>query len=69
LSYKEKRELEELPGKIEMLEAEQHALNRKMEDPSFYQQEGEVITNAVNRLEELHKELSALYQRWGELES
>lgn len=68
LSYKEKRELEELPGKIEILEAEQHELNRKMEDPAFYQQGSEVITNAVNRLEELHNELSALYQRWGELE-
>jgi ATP-binding cassette subfamily F protein uup len=68
LSYNEKRELEELPKKIEMLEAEQHELNRKMEDPAFYQREGEVITSAVNRLEELQKELSQLYHRWGELE-
>src|SRR5215208_5894680 len=69
LSYNEKRELEELPKKIEMLEAEQHQLNVKMEDPAFYQREGEAITNAVNRLQELHDELSRLYQRWGELES
>lgn len=69
LSYNEKRELEELPGRIEMLETEQHDLNRKMEDPAFYQQQGEVITNAVNRLEAIHKELSQLYQRWGELEA
>jgi ATP-binding cassette subfamily F protein uup len=69
LSYNEKRELEELPKKIETLEAEQHQLNVKMEDPAFYQQEGEVITNAVNRLQELHEELSRLYHRWGELES
>jgi ATP-binding cassette subfamily F protein uup len=68
LSYNEKRELEKLPKKIEMLEAEQHELNRKMEDPTFYQQQGEVITNAVNRLDELHKELAGLYERWGELE-
>src|SRR5829696_7053488 len=69
LSYNEKRELEELPKKIEMLEAEQHQLNVKMEDPAFYQREGEAITNAVNRLQELQDELSRLYQRWGELES
>ncbi|RPI89307.1 MAG: ATP-binding cassette domain-containing protein [Chloroflexi bacterium] len=69
LSYKEKRELEELPKRIELLEAEQHALNVKMETPEFYLQEGAVITQAVERLEELQQELSALYQRWTELES
>ncbi len=69
LSYNEKRELADLPKKIEMLEAEQHQLNVNMEDPAFYQQKSEVITNAVNRLQELHEELSRLYQRWGELES
>jgi ABC transport system ATP-binding/permease protein len=68
LSYKEKRELEELPGKIELLEAEQHELTKKMEKPEFYQQESAVITQAVSRLQELHEELSALYHRWGELE-
>jgi ATP-binding cassette subfamily F protein uup len=68
LSYNEKRELEELPKKIEALEAEQHELTIKMENPAFYQQESEVITKAVNRLQELHDELSRLYHRWGELE-
>jgi len=69
LSYKEKRELEELPKRIELLEAEQHALNVKMETTEFYQQEGAVITQAVERLQELQEELSTLYQRWTELES
>jgi ATP-binding cassette subfamily F protein uup len=69
LSYKEKRELEELPGRIEMLESEQHQLTIKMETPEFYLQEGAVITQAVERLQELQEELSALYQRWTELES
>lgn len=68
LSYNEKRELEELPKKIELLEGEQHDLHTKMEDPAFYQQENDVITKAVNRLDELQHELSRLYQRWGELE-
>ncbi|MGZ9221051.1 MAG: ATP-binding cassette domain-containing protein [Anaerolineales bacterium] len=69
LSYNEKRELGELPKRIEMLEAEQHELTIKMETPEFYQQEGAVITQAVERLEELQEELSALYHRWTELES
>ncbi|MEP6895790.1 MAG: ATP-binding cassette domain-containing protein, partial [Chloroflexota bacterium] len=69
LSYNEKRELEQLPKQIETLEAEQHDLNVKMESPEFYQQDGAIITQAVNRLEELHEELSRLYHRWGELES
>jgi ATP-binding cassette subfamily F protein uup len=69
LSYNEQRELADLPGRIEMLEAEQHQLTVKLEDPSFYQQEGDMITQAVNRLQELHEELSRAYHRWAELES
>ena len=69
LSYNEKRELADLPGRIEMLEAEQHQLTVKLEDPTFYQQEGAVITQAVNRLQELHEELSRAYQRWSELDT
>jgi ABC transport system ATP-binding/permease protein len=68
LSYNEKRELEELPKCIEALETELHELNQKMESPSFYQQEGSLITQAVERLEQIHKELSHAYERWGELE-
>jgi len=68
LSYNEKRELEALPKQIETLEAEQHELNQRMETPEFYLQDGDLITQAVNRLQELHDELSRLYQRWGELE-
>ena len=69
LSYNEKRELEALPKQIEALEAEQHELNRKMESPEFYQQDGAVITRAVERLEQIQKELSQAYERWGELDT
>jgi ATP-binding cassette subfamily F protein uup len=68
LSYNEKRELEELPKRIEALETEIRELNQKMESPSFYQQEGTIITQAVERLDQIHKELSQAYDRWGELE-
>ena len=69
LSYKDKRELEELPKKIEALESEQHELNTKMESPEFYAQDSAIINQAVDRLQELHDELSRLYHRWDELES
>jgi ATP-binding cassette subfamily F protein uup len=68
LSYNEKRELEELPNKIEALEAEQRELNAKMETPEFYLQSGAIITRTVERVQEIHNELSRLYHRWGELE-
>ena len=69
LSYNEKRELADLPGRIEMLETEQHQITLQLEDPAFYQQGGEIITQAVNRLQELNEELSRAYHRWTELES
>jgi len=69
LSYNEKRELESLPKRIETLEAEQRELNQKMESPEFYQQDGAIITQVVERLEQLQKELSQAYERWGELEA
>lgn len=68
LSYNEKRELEELPQRIQQLEEEQNQLTLKMEAPSFYQQEGTIITQAVERLEQIHKELAQAYERWGELD-
>jgi ATP-binding cassette subfamily F protein uup len=68
LSYNEKRELEELPKKIEALEFEQHELNQKMELPEFYQQSGDIITRAVEHLQQIQDELSRLYYRWDELE-
>jgi ABC transport system ATP-binding/permease protein len=75
LSYKEQRareaeqrELAELPGRIEALEAEQHHLNTAMADASFYQRDSTEISRDVERVRELEAELSQLYARWEELE-
>jgi ATP-binding cassette subfamily F protein uup len=62
------RELTELPGRIEALEAEQHRLTQSMADPAFYQQAAEEITRAAGRLRELEEELKLAYARWEELE-
>ena len=65
----QKRELAELPARIEALEAEQARLSAAAADPAFYQQDSAEITRAVNRMHELEVELAAAYQRWEELEA
>jgi len=68
LSYKERRELEALPKKIEALEAEQSTLHGLMSDGDFYRQPGDKITAAIERLQALNNELEACYARWETLE-
>jgi ATP-binding cassette subfamily F protein uup len=69
LSYKEKRELEALPARIEALEAEQAELHICMGEAAFYRQPGATITAALERLEALRNELEECYARWQALEA
>ena len=69
LSFKERRELEGLPARIEALESEQHALGETMAAPTFYKQPSDDISTAVARLETLERDLSELYLRWDALDS
>jgi ABC transport system ATP-binding/permease protein len=69
LSYKEKRELDALPAKIEALEAEQSELHVRMGDAEFYRQPGAKITVVLERLKALRNELEECYARWQSLES
>jgi ATP-binding cassette subfamily F protein uup len=69
LSFKEKRELEELPKKIETLEARQKALHDQMADPAYHRQGQEKISAATAELEKIVGDLDAAYARWGQLES
>jgi ATP-binding cassette subfamily F protein uup len=68
LTLKERRELEELPGRIEALEAEQAQWHASMADPAFYRQPGEAIAHAKQRGPTLAAELEAAYRRWETLE-
>jgi len=68
LSYKDQRELETLPARIETLEAEQEDLHARMADPGFYQQPGEAISAARERLAEVEAELERVFARWEALE-
>jgi ATP-binding cassette subfamily F protein uup len=69
LSYKEQRELEALPAKIETLENEQAELMARMGHADFYRQGGDKITATMDRMETVKVELEACYERWQELES
>jgi ABC transport system ATP-binding/permease protein len=64
LSYKDQRELDELPQRIEMLEAEQAQLHQKLAEPTFYRQAGPEISKVTSRLQEIEQEVQAAYARW-----
>ncbi len=69
LSYMEQREFDQLPARIEGLEAEQNTLQRAVAAPGFYKEAPEAIGRALARLEELQLELVNAYARWDELDS
>ena len=69
LSYKEQRELDVLPARIESLESEQSALNARIAGPDFYKDAPNDIHAALARAEDLLREIADAYARWHELES
>ncbi|HEX4346625.1 MAG TPA: ATP-binding cassette domain-containing protein [Vicinamibacterales bacterium] len=69
LSYKERRELETLPARIEAAEAERAALGTAAASPSFYKEPAEEIARVVERAKTIEAVLSELYSRWDALES
>ena len=68
LSFKEQRELENLPVLIETLEAEIRDLHADMALPQFYQQPGEKIAEVQKQLTDHKAQLVKAYARWEELE-
>jgi ATP-binding cassette subfamily F protein uup len=69
LSYKEQRELEALPPRIEAIESEQRALENKIGGADFYKESAEAIKASLARVEELQRELTGAYARWDDLDS
>ncbi|MGB5259557.1 MAG: ATP-binding cassette domain-containing protein [Gammaproteobacteria bacterium] len=69
LSYRDQRELEALPGRIESLEGEQRQLQQAVSEPGFYQQPDAQVKAALARLETVTAELETCYARWEALES
>lgn len=68
LSYKEKRELDALPGKIENLESQVSELHDEMAKPDFYSRPKDELAAAQAKLKSLQEDLAAGYHRWAELE-
>jgi len=69
LTNKERRELEELPARIEAYEAEQAELGAKLADPVFYQKERAAAAAVKARLDELDRQHATAFARWEELEA
>lgn len=69
LSYKDQRELEQLPAEIEQLEAEQAQLNEKLADGSWFVTDADAATQASQRLSEIEELLLEKLDRWTELEA
>ena len=68
LSYKDKRELDQLPAQIESLETEISTLHEQMADASFYRLPAEEIAATRKRLRQLETHVATAYVRWQELE-
>ena len=64
LSYKEQRELDELPKKIEALEAEQKELAAFLAQPESYTKEADRAMKAQTRHAKIDDELLAAMERW-----
>ena len=69
LTFKEQKELDELPKLLEELEAEQRKLQADLADPAFYRESGNKVASTAARLENVEKELAGAFKRWEELEA
>ena len=69
MSYKEQKELEQLPVRIEQLEAQVAQLTEAMHDPAFYQRDSAAIVAHNAKLAEAQAALDTAYARWMELDA
>lgn len=64
LSYKDQRELDNLPGVIEALELKLETLGEQSSSASFYQQDPEQVKKVLADMERLQAELDENMERW-----
>ena len=67
LSFKEQRDLDELPKKIEALEAEQAGIRAQLADGSIYSKDAALALQLTQRDAELDELLLAAMERWESL--
>ena len=68
LSFKEKRELENLPGQIDTLENLIDDLQQQVNQGDFFSQEQALTNKILNQLAETESKLEVAYARWQELD-
>jgi len=69
LGYMQKREMQDLPQKIEALESEQKKLFTILSDPLFYKKEKDEIAGIRSDLDRVEREIETAYRRWEELDT
>jgi len=69
LSYKDQRELDALPEKIQKLESEQTDLLNQIGQADFYQQDKEVTEKILLHMQQVDTDLERAYSRWEELDA
>ena len=69
LSFKDQRELEQLPAEMEKLETEQTELSAKLADGSWFVKDANAATVASQRLAEIEELLLEKLERWDILEN
>ncbi|MCC5853925.1 MAG: ABC transporter ATP-binding protein, partial [Alkalimonas sp.] len=69
LSFKEKRELEQLPALIESMETELSKLQQQVNEADFFSGPVDQTQGVLNQLAELESKLAHAYERWELLEA
>jgi ATP-binding cassette subfamily F protein uup len=69
-SYKEQRELAELPGRLQQLEGDKQRIESELADGTLYRADAQdALRERLARLAALSAQIEAGYARWSELES
>jgi ATP-binding cassette subfamily F protein uup len=69
LGFKQARELDEMPARIQALEAEQEQLNARLADPTLYNKPSPEVRQLQLRHAAVEEEITVCLRRWEELEA
>lgn len=69
LSFKEQKELEEMPARIEKVEARKLELETKLADATLYRGPAAALKAVQDELAKLNVEIPRMYARWEEMEA
>ncbi len=68
LTYKQQKELDAIPEKIDLFETQLGELHEEMAKPDFYKRPQAEIAETAQKTETLQKQLDEIFERWEELE-